>query len=462
MQSLTPKKTVVLLLSLVLIAYVGCGRESTPPVELGNAELLAKIDALVEEVMERDRVVGTSIGVKKGGEILVAKGFGYADLENEVEATERTVYRIGSITKQFTALAIMMLAEQGKISLDDDLTKFVPDYPSRDHAVTIDRLLNHTSGIKGYTEMKQFWSEARLDLSHEETIDMFSAAPFEFAPGEKYQYNNSAYYLLGVIIEKVSGMSYADFLKENIWAPLGLKETHYLDNAPIIKNRAEGYEVRDENVVNDDLLSMKTPFSAGALGSSVTDLLEWQMSLMENRLVSRDSYGKMTTPATLNDGSKTTYGYGLTIGNLEGRRKISHGGGINGFTTQLSYYPDEDLTIVVLCNSGSANPGALESRIARAVLEIPEKTVDIVSLEEEELEVYAGVYDAGRRPITVSIEDGALTAMGSRLRPVGNHQFLPAGDDYRVITFTVEDGRAVSLRIEREGHVTEASRLESS
>jgi CubicO group peptidase (beta-lactamase class C family) len=263
-----------------------------------------------------------------------------------------------------------------------------------------------------------------------------------------------------VIIEEESGKSYAEFLREQIWAPLGLEESYYLDNAPIIKNRAEGYEVVEENVVNDELLSMDNPFSAGALGSSVVDLFAWQQSLVENRLITKASYEKMTTPATLNDGSKTTYGYGLGMGNLEGRRKVSHGGGINGFSTQLSYYPDDDLTVVVLCNSGSASPGVLESRIARAVLEIPEKTVEVVPLSEEELEVYAGVYDAGRAPIEVSIEDGALTAMGSRLRPVGNHQFLPVGDNYRVITFTVDDGRAVSLRMESEGHVTEASRIQ--
>jgi CubicO group peptidase (beta-lactamase class C family) len=457
MQSLMPKITRSLT-PLLLVLGLAC-TEPTAKDEPKDSELLSTIDAIVREAMERDHVVGTSIGVKQGDEILVAKGYGFADLENEVEANEHTVYRIGSVTKQFTAVAIMMLVEQGKISLDDDLTKYLPDYPTRGHAVTINHLLAHVSGIKGYTEMEKFWDESRLDLSHEEMIAMFSAEPFEFPPGERYQYNNSAYYLLGVVIEKVSGQSYAEFLKERIWAPLGLEESHYLDNAPIIKNRAEGYEVVDENVVNDELLSMKTPYSAGALGSSVVDLLTWQQSLVENRLISEDSYEKMTTPATLNDGSKTTYGYGLAIGNLEGRRKISHGGGINGFSTQLSHYPEDGLTVVVLCNSGSASPGALESRIARAVLGIPEKIVEVVPLSETELEVYAGVYDAGRSPIKVSIEDGALTAMGSRLRPVGNHQFLPDGDDYRVITFTVEDGRAVSVRMEREGHVMEAPRV---
>ncbi len=254
-------------------------------------------------------------------------------------------------------------------------------------------------------------------------------------------------------------MSYAEFLSDQFFSPLGLLETHYLYNAPIIKNRAEGYEVREGNLVNDDPLSMRLPYSAGSLGSTVMDLLRWQIVLDANKVVSQVSYDRMTTPAILNSGEKTTYGYGLAIGNLEGRHKISHGGGINGFLTQLSHYPDEDLTVVVLTNTTSANPGPLESRIARAVLDIPERRATTVDLSEEELQVYTGTYDPGRSPIEVSIEDGILVAAGSRLRPIGNHVFLSAVDDYREITFTLSNGKAVNLRIEREGHVTEAPRV---
>ena len=218
MQSLIPRIMRSLIL-LLLVLGLSCA-EPIPQGEPQGSELVSTIDAIVREAVERDHVVGASIGVKKGDDILVAKGYGYADLENKVEANEHTVYRIGSITKQFTAVAIMMLVEQGKISLDDDLTKYLPDYPTRGHAVTIDRLLTHTSGIKGYTEMEKFWGESRRDLSHDEMIAMFSAEPFEFPPGERYQYSNSAYYLLGVIIEKISGKSYAEFLDEQIWAPL--------------------------------------------------------------------------------------------------------------------------------------------------------------------------------------------------------------------------------------------------
>ncbi len=424
-----------------------------------RSELLARIDDSVEATMERDHVIGMSIGVKKNGEVIVAKGYGYADLENDVRATEHTVYRIGSITKQFTAASIMKLVEAGMLSLDDELTAFLPDYSTAGHNITIDRLLNHTSGIKGYTEMEAFGEVMREDLSQEELIALFSAEPFEFAPGEKYQYNNSAYYLLGVIIEKVTGQTYEEYLHENIWEPLGMLESHYLDNSPIVRNRAEGYEFRRGRVVNDDPLSMRLPYSAGSLGSSVSDLFTWQAALQGNRVISEGSYERMITPGTLNGGKKLTYGYGLGIGAMEGHRKISHGGGINGFRTHLSYYPDDDLTVVVLTNTGSASPAVLESEIARAVLGIARIDIPEIDLTIAQLEMYAGTYDPGRSPIRVSVRDGHLMMMGVALRPIGDHRFVSSIDPYRRATFTMEGDRAGRVRIEREGQVTEAPRV---
>lgn len=428
--------------------------------QASQARLVARIDSVVQDAMAAKQIVGTSVGVMKDGRILMAKGYGYADLENEVRATEHTVYRVGSVTKQFTAAAIMLLAERGQLSLEDDLTTFLPDYPTRGHGITVDRLLTHTSGIKGYTAMPAFWEQSRLDLSHEQMIALFSAEPFEFAPGERWQYNNSAYYLLGVIIEKVTGQSYADFLQANLYERLGLGATHFLDEAPIIKHRARGYEVRNGRVVNADPLSMKLPYAAGSLGSSVLDLLTWATALAQHRLLEPESYRRMITPAVLNDGSRTTYGYGLSIGDMEGRRKISHGGGINGFRAHLAHYPDDDLAVVVLCNTGSANPDMIESRIARLVLGIPEITVTEVALTEDELQRYAGTYEAGRSPIRVGFQDGTLRLFGAALRPIGNHVFVAADDPYRRVTFTVEDGRVVGFVSEREGQRIVAKRSE--
>ena len=333
--------------------------------ELSRLELLARIDAVVEQAMADGPLAGVSIGVRHGGETIVAKGYGYADLENDVRATEHTVYRIGSITKQFTATAIMMLVEDGKLSLDDELTTFLPDYPANDNTVTVRHLLNHTSGIKSYTGLGCMWQEKMtLALSHEELIALFADEPFDFPPGEQYRYNNSGYYLLGVIIEKVTDQSYAEVLRERVWDPLAMLESHYLYNAPIVRHRAEGYKVEAGALLNDDPLSMLQPFSAGALGSSVHDMLTWLQAFHERRVVSDDSYRQMTTPGTLNNGEALGYGFGLAVGDFEDHPVISHGGGINGFTTHSSYYPDDDIAIVVLCNTPT-NTGRVERRIAR-------------------------------------------------------------------------------------------------
>lgn len=420
---------------------------------------VSTLDSVVRQAMAARQIVGTSVAVARGGRVLVAKGYGYADLENEVPATERTVYRVGSVTKQFTAAGIMLLVESGKISLTDELTRFLPDYQVKGHRVTVDQLLTHTSGIKGYTEMPVFWEQSRLDLTHDQMIKMFSAEPFEFSPGERYQYNNSAYYLLGVIIEKVSGDSYTDFLKARLLDPVGLSQTYYLDEGPIVKHRARGYEVRNGQVVNADPLSMKLPYAAGSLGSTVLDLIKWKAALVRGQVVSSDSYQRMILPAPLNDGQQTTYGYGLAIGSVEGKKKISHGGGINGFRAQLAYYPDDDLTIAVLCNTGSANPEVLESRVARLFMGLPEPDIREVPLRAQQLSRYAGTYHPGRAPFRVAVQDGGLVLFGNRLRHIGNHTFVPVDDPYQRVTFRVEGDSVMELTTEREGHRTVARRV---
>jgi len=447
---------------LALLFAAGCtaaNDAAPPPGQSSDSSIAARIDPLVEEAMRAGSVPGISVGIMQGGEVVLAKGYGFAELENQVPATEHTVYRIGSVTKQFTAAAIMLLVEEGKLRLDADITEFFPDYPTGGRAITVQRLLNHTSGIKGYTEMREFGEVARDDLTHEELIDLFSAAPFEFEPGERYQYNNSAFYLLGVIIEQITEQSYADFLQQQFFDPLGMQDSHYLDNDPIIPRRAEGYEVREGEIINDSFLSMELPYAAGSLGSSVSDLLTWQGALIGGEAVSNASFTTMTSPAQLNDGATYPYGAGLGMSSMDRHRKIQHGGGINGFRSQLSYYPDDDLTVAVLTNSGSANPGVLESRIARAILGIEEQVVEVLPLEPADAALYVGVYNPGRGPIRVLLVDGELRALGAALQRVGEHEFVVDSDPYRVITFTVEDGQAVSLTMQREGPETVAPRV---
>lgn len=431
---------------------------------MSDVTIQDQIDAIIENAINETPLVGASVGVMRHNEAVLARGYGYADLNKKIEATEHTVYRVGSITKQFTALAIMILVEQSKVNLNDIMLDYLPNYPQRNHKITIDQLLNHTSGIKSYTDIERFWEISERDLSREEIVALFSSEPVEFSPGENYQYNNSGYYLLGLIIENVSGMTYADFLKTNVWQPLEMFDTHYLGKIKNVKNIATGYDHKDNEFVGARPLGMDNPFSGGSLGSSVLDLLKWQTALNENQLISRQSYNKMIEPGLLRNGKHTTYGYGFFMSNLNGHRKIEHGGTINGFRAQLSAYPDDGLTVTVLCNLNSAPQAQLESQISRLMLGIPEIVIDEIHVSEDNLEIYTGTYKWGSTmapvPFPVSVAEGTLRVSGRPLRAIGNHTFIFSTDPYYTVTFTVKDGKSIRFRAEREGQVTDALRDE--
>jgi D-alanyl-D-alanine carboxypeptidase len=417
-----------------------------------RAALLIRIDSVVEAEMKKAKVPGMSVAVQRGGDVLLAKGYGIADLEHGVPATVETVYRIGSITKQFTATATMRLVEQGKVGLQDEITKYLPNYPTQGHKVTIHHLLTHTSGIKSYTSLgPKFWGEAALhDLDDEKMLELFKNEPFDFDPGAKYLYNNSAYYLLGVVIKQVTGMPYADYVKKTIFEPLGLRNTLYCDERPIVPHRAQGYEVRDGQMVNDGPISMNTPGAAGALCSNVLDLLAWQRAFNADRLVNAASRRLMTTKTTLTDKSETSYGYGLGLGDLEGHRSIAHGGGINGFISQLSHFPDDSLTVVVLGNTGSAPSSRVASTIARLVLGLPlPKPKDLATTAEERSRV-VGIYEIMGQKVHVTERNGALMIQlpgdqPTRLLSQGEGRYVPESDPEHEVSFTASE---IVLKIE--------------
>jgi len=427
-----------------------------------DGELAGQIHELAQDALSGHPAPGISIGVQQNGEVIFAGGFGYADLEHEAPATADTVYRIGSVTKQFTAAAAMLLVEEGKLDLSRDLREYLPDYDTHGFSVPVERLLNHTSGIKGYTEMPEFWERSRLDLGHEAMLEMFSGPAFEFEPGDRYQYSNSGYYLLGVLIEQLSGMSYTAFLETRLFEPLALGRTHYLRNGPLVPGRAEGYEAgEDEGFVNDEPLSMELPYAAGSLGASVVDLLGWQRALVSGTAVSPASYEAMTARGNLVNGDPVNYGYGLSLSEVHGLAKVSHGGGINGFRAQLALYPEVDLGIAVLINSGSGRPGLLENRIARAVLGMEQPVVEEIEVPEAELRRCAGTYDPGRSPVTLRFEDGSLFGFGERLAPVGDGVFHPDGDPFtRIVCESGPEGAgAPALTLSSGGATTRYPRV---
>lgn len=327
------------------------------------------LDQLVRDCMTAQGLASVSIGIRRAGMRDVTRSYGFADLENDVRATPHTVYRIGSLTKQFTAAATMRLVERGTLGLDDTLAALIPGCPAHVRHITVEQLLTHTSGIKNYTEIPAFAEKSRLDLTQSQLGELIANEPLEFVPGERYKYSNSGYFLLGVIIEQVSGKPYHQFMQEEVFTPLGLLETYYLDNYRIIKRRAHGYDIFQGYMVNSGYVSMTSPFAAGALGSTVVDLLEWQTALLGGRVIGLESLTRMATPARLADGTRTAYGFGMETSGLDGRPRLSHGGTINGFRSQLAYYPDEGAIVVVLCNNGGADVEQIERRIVHNGLE---------------------------------------------------------------------------------------------
>jgi len=342
-----------------------------PPTALQSpAAEAARVEAIVQRTMRQPGAVAVSVAVARGAEMLYEKATGFADLEFAISADEQTLFRIGSVTKQFTAAAILKLAERDKLSLDDPLTQFLPDYPTHGQEITLRHLLTHTSGVPSYTDLGPKWqvSIAR-ELPHDELVALWKDLPLEFAPGEKWKYSNSGYYLLGMVIEKVSGQDYATFLRETFFDPLKLTRTRYDSNRDVILNRAQGYAFEKDTFFNDDLLGMSQPGAAGALVSTAGDLVRWQQALVGGRAVSAASYEEMTLPFLLASGRETSYGLGLQLDTQAGQRCVWHGGGINGFNSVLMYFPDASLHVAVISNSERLRADALGLALAEDLLQ---------------------------------------------------------------------------------------------
>jgi D-alanyl-D-alanine carboxypeptidase len=434
-----------------------------------RARIVATVDSLAAAFLADGPVAGVSVAVVKGRDTILAKGYGLADIENEVPASAKTVYRIGSITKQFTSAAIMRLVDDGKLSLDDTLGKLLPSATPAWRGVTLRRLLNHTSGIRSYTGIGPRWQRRwREDMSPDTIVGLVRDDTLDFKPGAQWRYNNTGYVLLGMIIERASGKPYATYLEEEFYKPLGLSQTYYCSQKPIIKHRAQGYQRANRQLANAEYLSMTQPFSAGALCSTVGDLVAWQRALVGGKVVRPASYAAMTTPESLGDGKPLTYGYGLGVGTFEKRRRVSHGGGINGFNTELAYYPDDTLHVVVLANTES-NPTRLADQIARAALGLPLLMPPRgIALAGAERARYVGTYtlttpSGQRTPIRVFEQGDTLVAqvggqMTGRLIPLGNHLFVLRENPEVRITFAVDGGRATKLTFAPPGASMEATR----
>lgn len=386
-----PKNKVILWLCACLALPLAAGPAET---QLPSGDGLAqKIDLVMSEVYKPGEP-GAAILVRKDGRTIFRKGYGLADLELRVEVKPGMIFRLGSITKQFTAVSVLMLAEQGRLSLQDEITKFLPDYPTQGRTITVEHLLTHTSGIQSYTDMAEWLPLWRKDFTLAGLIDLFKDKPMGFEPGTRWAYNNSGYILLGAIIEKASGLTYEDFVWKRIFEPLGMTHSSYDHTERVVPGRVRGYQMDGGAFINAPYLSMSQPYAAGSLMSSVDDLAIWSEAVFSGRLLKKEWLDRAFTPYRLEGGESSGYGYGWFIADFEGHRSIEHGGGINGFTSYEMTLPDDGMFLAILTNSAAAgrDPEPRAVKIARLVLGLPEPERKPVKLTEGEMTAIQGVY----------------------------------------------------------------------
>ena len=422
-------------------------------------------EAIMHEFFDEEGSGGSAI-VVKGDDVIYHGARGKANLELDVDMEVDHIFRIGSITKQFTAVAIMMLHEQGKLEVSDPITDYLPDYPVGEHTITIEHLLTHTSGIQSYTDMPGFMqNETATPLSVGDLINVFKNEPMNFNPGDEWRYNNSGYILLGAIIEAASGETYEDFIEGKIFEPLGMTSSYYDNNEEVVPMRAAGYAPGNEpgEIRNAQYLSMTLPYAAGSLMSTVGDLHKWNTAVMGGEVISEASMEKVFKGYVLNDGSDSGYGYGWQIAKISGLETYEHGGGIFGFLTQGIYVPSEDVYVAVLSNCNCIGPAPAARRMAALAsgksLEFKE-----IEVSEADLKEYIGVYaiDDTDEKRVVTVKDGVLqTQRGGGavfpVKPYGKDKFFY--DTRTTLRFERDSdgnitGQIVTTAAGDEGHAT--------
>jgi CubicO group peptidase (beta-lactamase class C family) len=435
-----------MLRSFTLLAFAGpllisCAQGPVPP-------LKPAMDAVVEEQYS-DNAPGASILVAQKGKVLYERAIGLQDVEGKEPLSTESVFRIGSITKQFTAVAILQLAEAGKLKLEDEVQKYV-DFPKKDRPITIEHLLTHTSGIPNYTDLPSFTPEAYAkDISVRDMIATFADLPLEFEPGTRWNYSNSGYILLGAIVEKASGLSWEAYMTKHLFGPAGMTHTSAAA-AGTVPGEAKGYSEADSTYAVSLPLSLTWPYSAGAIRSTVADLYAWNKSVFANKFVPKKWIDMAFTDHRLSDGNSTGYGYGWAFMNIQGSRTIQHNGGINGFLSSGVYLPDEDIYVVVLSNNEAGDADLLATKLAALALGKPYGGA-VVPLDANAAEAYTGVYvnkEGVERYITADEKGLHSQRQGSGVRDMdflGNDRFI-LHNDVVTYAFIRKDGRVTGAR----------------
>lgn len=440
-------------LALTLIgALVGTGCAAT------GEQNDAKTDYrdVLEDSYEADQP-GATVIISRDGEVLYHDAIGMADMEMGVPLATGHILRLASVTKQYTAAAILKLVAEDRIALDDPLSEFLPDYPQGE--VTVHQLLNHTSGIKSYTSIPGYMGDERIrrELSTEELVSVFRDLEPDFEAGSRWSYNNSGYVLLGAILESVTGEDWNDYIREALLEPAGIEHTDYYPQETVVPDRVEGYHAGDE-VTNAPWLSMTQPHAAGALSATVADVDRWQQALHGGELLPDALYQRMITPEGAAD--ESNYGYGIGRTDIRGREALQHGGGIHGFNTYALWIPAEKLSVVVLSNYAGHEPGStvtarrLTARALGEAYPVEQPTIELSATDPETL---VGTYrideDSTR---TLELKDGELVSRrgeGATLvvKPVSRNRFIfPDSLTYFDVVRN-DDGAVTALEFHHNG-----------
>ena len=413
----------------------------------------ARMEEVIQSFVAKKQFMGAVL-VARGNDVLFDKGYGSADLEWNVPNSDRTKFRLGSITKQFTAASILLLEERGKLSVDDPVKKYMPDAPQAWDKITIFNLLTHTSGIPSFTGFPEYEKLEPFATPPEQLVARFRDKPLDFQPGEKWSYSNSGYVLLGYLLEKISGQSYPNFVQENIFKPLGMEDSGYDSNSAIIPERASGYMSGPQGFTNAGYINMTVPFSAGALYSTTRDLLKWEQGLFGGKVLSAASLKKMTTPF------KNDYAFGLEVHKVDGQEVIEHGGGIEGFNTMLAYYPEDKLTLIVLGNVNGRAPDEIARDLGmlvhggKVVLTSERKTVPV---DPKIFDGYVGNYELMPNFIISITRDGdhlfaqATGQQKFEIFPETQKDYFYKVVDAQITFVTDSSGRATALILHQNG-----------
>lgn len=463
MKTFTSIKNYLILQAVLMTALL----LASSPLQAQNSSRQAKttaINAVLEDFYKPEQP-GAAVLVVHKGKVLLRKGYGLANLEQQIPITPDILFGIGSNTKQFTAVAILKLEEEGKLNVHDNINQYLPDFPTQGEKITIEHLLTHTSGIKSYSAVLEWTNTWQKDMTYTELIALFKGLPLDFKPGERYKYSNSGYLLLAAIIEKVTGMTYPAYLQEHVIKKAGMKNSLYGYPATSAKV-AVGYTKTKDGYQQPVPMTINHMNGGGGIFATVDDMIRWWNALEGGKLISKENVARAQTPFVLNNGEKIPYGYGFELSSWGNKPTIEHGGRMLGYLAQTMNFPEEEVQVIVLTNEDSRLPDVVAVKVAAIAMEQP-INAHIVQLDEKTMDEYVGVYQINQQSERMIIREGnklysKRTGMPKiELQAIGNDEFY-LYESLTTLRFERDATGAVNgmtLKT-REGHVARAPKTD--